>query len=127
MPRLTLPTDVALDYFECGRSSGPALLFVHGYIDSWRVWERALPLLPQACRLIAVTQRGFGDSDKPLTGYGQLDFVRDLEAFAAACNIEHATVIGQSMGGLIAHYFAIRNPGLVERYFHERPVRYGPA
>jgi pimeloyl-ACP methyl ester carboxylesterase len=86
------------------------VLFVHGYLDSWRIWEAALPYLPMRHRLLFVTQRGFGDSDKPAGGFAQLDYVRDLEAFLDALGLGAAAIVGHSMGGLIAHFFAVRNP-----------------
>jgi non-heme chloroperoxidase len=115
MPRLSLETGVTLDYVDRGPQDAPAVLFVHGYLDSWRIWEWALAYLPQDYRLIALTQRGFGDSDKPAAGYTQLHYVSDLQAFMTQLGIARATIVGQSMGGLIAHHFAILNPGQVSR------------
>jgi pimeloyl-ACP methyl ester carboxylesterase len=115
MPRLSLETGVTLDYVDRGPRDAPVVLFVHGYLDSWRIWEWALSFLPQDYRLIALSQRGFGDSDKPAAGYTQLDYVRDLRAFMTRLGIERATIVGQSMGGLIAHHFAILHPDRVLR------------
>jgi pimeloyl-ACP methyl ester carboxylesterase len=110
MPRISISTGVTLAYAESGNPQGPAVVFVHGYLDSRRIWDPALPHLPKRYRLIFVSQRGFGDADKPQTGFTQTDYVKDLEAFLDAIGIRQATVVGHSMGGLIAHYFAVRNP-----------------
>jgi len=115
MPRISIPTGVTLDYAESGDPRGPAVVFVHGYLDSRRIWDPALPHLPKQYRLIFVSQRGFGDADKPATGFSQLDYVKDLEAFLDAIEVRKATIIGHSMGGLIAHYFAVRNPAKVDK------------
>ncbi len=110
MPRIKLKTGVTLDYFESGNHSGKTVIFIHGWGDSWRTWEASLRFLPLDYRYICMTQRGFGDSDKPESGYRQLDFLRDLEAFVKALKISNATLVGHSMGGMIAHHFAIEFP-----------------
>ena len=115
MPRIAISTGVTLDYTEAGNPHGPPIVFVHGYLDSRRIWEPALPHLPQQHRLVFVSQRGFGDADKPQAGFTQTDYVKDLEAFLGAIGIKQAVIVGHSMGGLIAHYFAVRNPAKVTR------------
>lgn len=115
MPRIPISTGVTLDYAEAGDPQGPPIVFVHGYLDSRRIWEPALPHLPQQHRLVFVSQRGFGDADKPQAGFTQTDYVKDLEAFLDAIGIKQAAIVGHSMGGLIAHYFAVRNPAKVTR------------
>ena len=89
MARVRIANGLTLDYLEAGNRHGPAVLFVHGYLDSWRVWESSLPFLPQQCRLVFVTQRGFGDSDKPDSGYRQIDFVEDIKSFMEAVGLDH--------------------------------------
>lgn len=114
MARVQIANGLTLDYLEAGNRQGPAVLFVHGYLDSWRVWESSLPFLPQHCRLVFVTQRGFGDSDKPDDGYRQIDFVEDINSFMQAVGLDHAVIVGHSMGGLIAHFLALSYPERVD-------------
>lgn len=115
MPRISISTGVTLDYAESGNPQGPAVVFVHGYLDSRRIWDPALPHLPKSHRLIFVSQRGFGDADKPQSGFTQTDYVKDLEAFLDAIGVRRGTIVGHSMGGLIAHYFAVRNPAKTDK------------
>ena len=122
MPRIAISTGITLDYAESGTSAGPAVVFVHGYLDSRHIWDAALPYLPQQYRLIFVSQRGFGDADKPESGFTQTDYVKDLEAFLDKIGVRQATIVGHSMGGLIAHYFAVRNPQKMRK-----PVLVGTA
>ena len=110
MPRIKLKTGVTLDYFEYGNSRVQTVILIHGWGDSWRTWEASLRFLPLDYRYICITQRGFGDSDKPESGYHQLDFLQDLKAFVEALKISNATLVGHSMGGMIAHHFAIEFP-----------------
>lgn len=115
MPRARLSTGISLDYFECGDKQGEPILFVHGYSDSWRIWESSIPYLPHQYRLIFVTLRGFGDSDKPKAGFRQTDFVSDLEAFLRAMDLSQVVLVGHSMGGFIGHHFAVEHPDRVKR------------
>jgi pimeloyl-ACP methyl ester carboxylesterase len=110
MPRIKLKTGITLDYFESGNYRGKTVLLIHGWGDSWRTWEASLRFLPLDYRYICMTQRGFGDSDKPESGYRQLDFLLDLDALLEALKISNATLVGHSMGGMIAHHFAIEFP-----------------
>ena len=113
MPRVHIETGVSLDYVDLGAREGTPVLLIHGYLDSWRIWESTLPYLSTSFRLIAVTLRGFGDSDKPEHGYKMTDFARDIDAFMDAIEIPSAIVVGHSMGGFIAHQLATEYPDRV--------------
>ncbi len=112
-----LPNRVELPYVDQGDPSGVPLLLVHGYVDSWRSFERVLPHLPESIRAIALTQRGHGDASRPLAGYRSHDFAADLAAFMDALHLESAVIAGGSSGGFVARRFAIdyseRTLGLV--------------
>lgn len=112
-----LPTGVRMHYVERGRNRnrGKVVIFLHGYTDSWRSFERNLPLLSDKFHAYAVDQRGHGDSSKPACCYRAQDFSDDLAAFMDALGIRKATIVGHSMGSLNAHKFAIEHPDRVER------------
>ena len=106
-----LPSGVELPYIERGDPSGVPVLFLHGYTDSWRSFEDALPHLPGSIRAFAITQRGHGDAARPSTGYHPRDFAADLSAFMDALSLPGGIVAGHSMGGTIAQRFALDYPG----------------
>src|ERR1700722_11341697 len=58
-------------------TKGPKLLLVHGYIDSWRSFERMFPFLSDDFLLVAVDQRGHGETDQA-DDYAIADFVADV-------------------------------------------------
>ena len=60
-----LSTGVRLHYAERGDRGGEAIIFLHGYSDSWFSFSRVLPLLSPSYHAFALTERGHGDSDKP--------------------------------------------------------------
>src|SRR6188474_2747951 len=86
---------------------GTPVVFVHGWPDSWFSFSRVLPLLPPALRLIALDQRGFGESDHPDSGYTIPDAAADLVAFLDALDIERAVLVGHSYGTFVARCAAI--------------------
>jgi pimeloyl-ACP methyl ester carboxylesterase len=70
-----------LHYAEQGDPTGEAIVFLHGYSDSWFSFSRVLPLLSAEYHAFALTQRGHGDSDKPECCYTPDDFAADIDAF----------------------------------------------
>ncbi len=108
-----LPNRVKLQYAEQGNSTSLPLILLHGYADSWRSFERLLPHLPKSIRAFALTQRGHGDTSRPVAGYRPLDFETDLAGFMDALELETAVIAGGSSGGIIARRFAIDYPNRV--------------
>ncbi len=76
-----LSTGVQVHYAEQGDSDGEALVFLHGYTDSWFSFSGLLPLLPARYRAFAFSQRGHGDSERPACCYTMDDFAADVAAF----------------------------------------------
>ena len=76
-----LATGPTLHYAERGGSDGPAILFLHGWPDSWFSFSRVLPLLPAPYHAFAIDHRGFGDSERPDGGYAIDDLAADAAAF----------------------------------------------
>jgi non-heme chloroperoxidase len=113
--RTTLSTGVRLHYAERGDSTGEAIVFLHGYSDSWFSFSRVLPLLSPEYHAFALTQRGHGDSDKPQCCYTPQDFAADVNAFMEAVGLEEATMVGASTGALFAQRAALSYPRRVGR------------
>jgi pimeloyl-ACP methyl ester carboxylesterase len=110
-----LATGPRLHYAEQGGSDGEAVVFLHGWPDSWFSFSRALALLPERYHAFVPDQRGFGDSDRPDGGYWIDDLATDAAAFLDAVDIGRATLVGHSMGSFVARRMAIANPERVAR------------
>jgi non-heme chloroperoxidase len=110
-----LSTGVRLHYAEQGDPTGEAIVFLHGYSDSWFSFSRVLPLLSAEYHVFALTQRGHGDSDKPQCCYTPDDFAADVNAFMDALGIDEATLVGASTGALFAQRVALSYPRRVSR------------
>jgi non-heme chloroperoxidase len=107
---IELPDRIALSYVEQGDRSGIPVLLLHGVTDSWYSYQPVLPHLPPSMHVFALTQRGHGDSSRPVSGYRFDDFASDLAAFMDALEIESAVIVGHSMGSSVAQRFAIDYP-----------------
>src|SRR5262245_13684014 len=110
---VTLSTGVRMGFVERGAPDGTPVIFLHGVTDSWRSFERLLPLLPRGIHAFALSQRGHGNSSRPASGYRFADMAEDLRAFMDATGLRTATIVGHSMGASVAQRFAIDNPARI--------------
>ncbi|MCP2342217.1 alpha/beta fold hydrolase [Actinomadura rupiterrae] len=95
------------------QGSGPLVLLVHGFPESWYSWRRQLPVLAEAgYRAIALDVRGYGRSSKPqdVAAYRMLDLVADNVAVVRELGADSAVVIGHDWGATIAAHSALLAP-----------------
>jgi len=107
---IALPTGVTLPYVEQGDPAGVPVILLHGVTDSWRSFDLVLPHLPPSLHVFAVSQRGHGDAERPLTGYSFRDFAADVAAFIDARKLGPVVLLGHSMGSGVAQRFALDYP-----------------
>jgi pimeloyl-ACP methyl ester carboxylesterase len=106
--------NLKLHYQEWGNSSAPAILMLHGFGVSGHMFDEFAERMQDQYRLIAIDQRGHGDSDWSEEGdYTRQAFVADVEGFAAALGLERFILMGHSMGGLNAVAYTVKNPSRV--------------
>ena len=110
-----LSTGPALHYAAQGPADGPVVVLLHGFSDSWYSFSELLPHLPAGWRVYALTQRGHGDSERPVGDYSAPTLARDAIAFMDAMGVERATVVGHSLGGMVAQHVVALAPERVER------------
>ncbi len=102
-----------LAYLEAGQ--GPPILLIHGIAEAAWAWEVIIPALARGHRVIAPDLLGHGRSAKPRGDYSlgnQATLMRDL---MISLDIEHATLVGHSLGGGITMQFAYQYPERCER------------
>ena len=88
------------------------VLLLHGWPNAGRVWTdlaEAL-LLAAPLRVLAPDFRGFGDSDRPESGYSCETFAADALAVAEAFGSKDWALVGHSMGAKIAQLAAAERP-----------------
>jgi pimeloyl-ACP methyl ester carboxylesterase len=106
---------VTLSYSEQGSPHGAPVIWLHGFTASHRHFDLNLPIFPREFHVFALDLRGHGDSDKPDCCYSHTDFVADVIAFMDALSLRRVSLVGHSMGSLIAHEIAVDHPERVEK------------
>jgi non-heme chloroperoxidase len=108
---VTLPSGVQVRYVERGAvDPSRVVIMLHGYTDSSYSFQSLMDRLDPTIQAIAIDQRGHGESSKPGCCYAPQDFAADVVAFMNARQIKTATIVGHSMGGVIAQLVAITSP-----------------
>lgn len=96
--------------------AGPVLLLLNGWTAGGHVWPRRwLSILEQRFRVIRVDNRGTGLSRTAPAPFTMANLADDAADVLSAIGAEGATVLGVSMGAMIAQELALRHPELVER------------
>lgn len=136
---------VRLHYLDFG-GSGLPVIFVHDWYEDAYTWTSFAPLFADAYRVLAMTRRGYGESDDVGWGYDVATQSEDILGFMDALGIERAVLVGRHpttqdmtwisehhpdrLAGLVYLYHAIApSPGegrmLRDRTFAEMMMRYG--
>jgi pimeloyl-ACP methyl ester carboxylesterase len=102
-----------LHYLDWG-GGGPPLVMLHGFTGHAHTWDHSAAALGHHYRVVALDQRGHGDSDWA-SGYGTRPMVRDVLSFLDAADLGQVILMGLSMGGNVAYLFAAAHPERVER------------
>jgi pimeloyl-ACP methyl ester carboxylesterase len=106
--------DMKFHYQEWGNPSAPTIVMLHGFGVSGHMFDEFAERMQDRYHLIALDQRGHGDSDwAPEGDYSRDAYVTDLEGFRETLGIGRFILVGHSMGGLISVGYTVRNPGVV--------------
>lgn len=96
---------------SAARETAPTLLLLHGYTASKELWLRFANQLDERYNILIPDLAGHGETGfDPQWSYSPSAQAERLQRLLEAMNIERATVIGNSMGGLIAANFALQYP-----------------
>ena len=92
----TTSDGVRLHYLEAG--SGKPLVLIHGWSQCAEEFKHQIPELSNRYRVIAIDQRGHGESEKPGFGYKIYRLSKDLHELLISMDLTDVTVLGHSMG-----------------------------
>lgn len=95
------------------QGTGPLVLLVHGFPESWYSWRHQLPVLAAAgYRAVAIDVRGYGRSSRPAdpAAYRMVDLVADSAEVVHALGEESAVIVGHDWGAGIAANSALLRP-----------------
>jgi len=109
---ITVEPGVKLYVEDLNPGSGKTIVFIHGWPLNHKQFEYQFDVLPAlGFRVIGIDWRGFGNSDKPYTGY---DFDRlgdDLRAVFEQKQLQNVVLAGHSAGGAISIRYMARHQG----------------
>ena len=110
MPTLTTDDGVNLAFEDTG--AGTPVVFVHEFAGDLRSWEPQVRFLSRRYRCITYNARGFPPSDVPdgAGAYSQDRARDDVLAVLDGLDIEHAHIVGLSMGGFATLHFGLAYP-----------------
>ena len=116
-----------IHYVRAG--SGPPVMLLHGWPQSWRCWREVIPALAGRFTVIAPDLPGFGDSGKRAAGYDKRGMAEDLRALMQALGLGPISLVGHDVGAVVAYPYAALYPGEVERLviLDVPPLGVGPA
>ncbi|WP_234807032.1 alpha/beta fold hydrolase [Mycolicibacter minnesotensis] len=94
-----------------------AIVLLHGYSASIQWWEAVAPALANQSRVIAIDLVGHGGSESPrdVTAYSAQGQATAVHQALDTLGVQHAVLVGHSMGGTVATALAESAPDLVDR------------
>jgi len=88
--------------------SGPPMVCLHGFMDTWRTWELVLPMLERHHDVLALTLPGHAGGPPFDAAAGQAGVVDAVERAMDEAGFETAHLVGNSLGGYAALQLAAR-------------------
>ena len=104
---------VRLQYLTAGK--GPAVILLHGYAETSRMWTPLMPLLAERFTVIAPDLPGIGDSAIPAEGADMKTAAIRIHALARKLGVEKARVVGHDIGLMVAYAYAAQFPAETEK------------
>jgi pimeloyl-ACP methyl ester carboxylesterase len=106
-------TSNQLQFHIAEQGSGPLVLLVHGFPESWYSWRRQIPVLAGAgFHVVAPDMRGYGDTEGPPEkgSYTIMHLVGDMVGLVNALGEKTAVIIGHDWGATVAWHSALLRP-----------------
>lgn len=91
------------------------MIFVHGWLGSWRYWVPVMEIVSEHGRTYALDLWGFGDSDRANGEYSVARYVNLLDAFIEEMGFASMTLIGHALGAVVVMRYTADKPEYVER------------
>jgi pimeloyl-ACP methyl ester carboxylesterase len=108
-----------LHYLEWGEEGSRPMVLLHGSGDNAHVWDYFSCYASKYLRIIALDQRGHGNSDRPIPpAYELNDYVSDLIRLVETLQMNGIVLMGHSIGALHATAYAAMKPEKVSALIH---------
>jgi len=106
--RMAKVDGMKIHYLTAGQ--GPAVLLLHGYTQTSRMWKPIIPLLAAKFTVIAPDLPGIGDSSIPADGLDMKTSAIRIHSLLKSLHIEKARVVGHDIGLMVAYAYAAQFP-----------------
>ena len=104
---------INLHYLTAGH--GPAVILLHGYAETSRMWRPLIPQLAGNFTVVAPDLPGIGDSDIPKDGLDMKTAAIRIHGLAKSLGIMKARVVGHDIGLMVAYAYAAQFPSETEK------------
>jgi pimeloyl-ACP methyl ester carboxylesterase len=111
--RMSQVDGVKLHYLTAGH--GPAVVLLHGYTQTSRMWRPIIPLLAAKFTVIAPDLPGIGDSEIPADGLDVKTAAIRIHALVKSLGVQKARVVGHDIGLMVAYAYAAQFPSETEK------------
>lgn len=111
--RTAIADGVSLQYLSAG--SGPAIVLLHGYAETSRMWRPLIPRLAATHTVIAPDLPGIGGSAIPSDGLDMTHAAGRIHALVKSLGVNKAAVVGHDIGLMVAYAYAAQFPDDVDR------------
>ena len=105
---------IKMNYLDWG-GTGEVIIMLTGFGNDAHIFDEIAPSFSDKFHVIGLTRRGFGETDRPTSGYDTTTRVEDVRAFMDAQKITRATLIGHSLAGDEMTLFASLYPKRVNK------------
>jgi 3-oxoadipate enol-lactonase len=112
--RFVKANGLVIHYRDQGRRDGPPLVFINALGCDFRIWTEVAEILTPDFRIVTYDKRGHGLSESGLDTSEMADYARDLMGLLDSVGVGRATIVGLSIGGMIA-----------QELYRQRPDRVG--
>jgi len=102
---------VRLHYRRMGQ--GPGMVLLHGFPQTGHMWRKVMPALAERFTVVAPDLRGYGDSDRPASGYDKRTMAADIADVIQALGLGAVVFVGHDRGARVGHRFALDHPSLL--------------
>jgi pimeloyl-ACP methyl ester carboxylesterase len=104
---------VKLHYLTAGH--GPAVILLHGYAETSRMWRPIMPALAERFTVIAPDLPSIGESGIPTDGLDMKTAAIRMHDLVRSLGVQKAEVVGHDIGLMVAYAYAAQFPSQVEK------------
>jgi len=95
--------------------SGPPVYLLHGFPETWFGWRKQIAVLAEKYTVVAPDLRGYGETDKPASGYDKRTMAADVVGIMEALGHEKIALVTHDRGSRVGTRFAKDHPEKLDR------------